>query len=463
MNLSNKFGFEPLQDLNLPSEEKINKFGFEPIQKTEGFFLEKIPLLKEKIELGKTILKGTAEGLQKLGQMIGPSNPYDVKAGRQTPEKFTQELEKALPGEEETFIQKGMRRGLGQMPSAIAFPGSVFTNIPRSIVAGFLGESGKELGLSEWAQSALEITGYLGPDLAKQIISKGSNKQIIDAGRKVNLSDEQITPLIQSEFKQKWLSKLSPKRGSTERALESTKKGLDESYGFLQKGEKAAKEISERSEGKLINSLRNSLNEMPSGVRTKIKEDLDDLLANKITGRSLINFFVDVNHEIGSNSKQLSLLKDPIKKALKELSPELGEDFNMINKLYSNYFDIASKLKPNLASDIVSAAESLGILGGTLGFLTYGNYLPLSTFVGEKVARKLAQQMLINPRFQQIPSKMVNALNENKFNVVSELINEFGKEIKKYDPKKGEELENIKIEDIKKIFNQEKSPNQKIM
>lgn len=422
----------------------------------EGYFAlaEKAPKPKEKSFLNdvsdyaKTFIKGTIEGFEKLGTAIGPTGKA-IRQPEKELEKLTESLNQILPTDE-GFIQRGIRRGLKEAPTFLATPGgSTLSNIPRSIVAGFLGEGAKELGAPEWAQSALELTSFITPDITKKLLSSGKNKELIEFAKKMGMTDEQITPLLQSDFKQKWLTKLSPKRGSTQKALTNTKNALSETYGTLQKSEAAGKEISEVNNGKLINSLLEKLNEIPREIRGVIEKDLNDLLNNKITGKSLINFWKDINSNLSWKTKQLSTLKEPIKKALNTISPELSKDFEMTNDLFSKYYNISAKLKPNLTTDIISAAEALGVIGS----ITLGHYPHLVHILGEKSARKLAQQMLINPHFQQLSKKMIVALNQNKFGLAQKLTDEFRKEIKKFSPEIAEKIENLSLKEFENLVN----------
>jgi hypothetical protein len=260
--------------------------------------------------------------------------------------------------------------------------------------------------------------------------------------------------LIQSEFKQKWLSKLAPKRGATQKSLESTKQQLQESYSSLKKSPTAKKEISEIENGKLINRLREQLNEMPSSVRGKIEKDLEDLLANKVTGSSLINFYADVNHYLGENAKQLSQLKEPIKKALSSISPDLSKDFEFVNDLYSKYYKIAGRLKPNLTSDIIQAGEALGLFGS----IVTGNYPTLVTILGEKGAKHVARLMLTSPHLQQLAKKSVIAINENKFPLAKKLIEEYKNYFKKIEPEVYEKLSLLSDEELMEFLS---TPQQK--
>lgn len=432
--MNNKIDFwQRASEFSEPEQKKSGK---------EGFW-------DQAANLGKTVLKGSIEGVTRLGRMMGPTfeeNPEKLL------ESQTEKLEELLPTEE-GYFERGLRRGLKQAPSVMAFPGSALQTLPRAIAAGFIGEASKDLGAPEWAQTAAELTAYIGPDITKKLIEAGKNKDIIKAARELGISDEALTPILQSNFKQKWLSKIAPRRGTTEKALSQSKAELSETYNTLQNSEVALQELLEPEKEKLLHSFFKSFKEMPAKVRKNVRTDLADLLNEPITGKSLINFFKDVNANLGPKTKQLSLLKSPIKNALKSISPELGNDFELINNLHSKFYPIAKKLKPSITNDIGTAVikglEKIGIIGGILT----GNYPTLITIVGEMASRKLAQQMLINPRLQQFSSKMIEALNQHKYGMAVKISNLIKNEIKKFDPETANKLENISEEDFNRVFN----------
>jgi len=428
-----------------PSSKKID-FDFEayevPEQKEEKSYFQNIQ------DYGKTILKGGAEGLSRLGQVMSPLQDIHGASDSDQFEKQTENLDVLLPTEDESFGQKSIRRGLNQAPTALAFPGSAAGAGGRALLAGFAGQGAEELGLPEWAQTAAELTAYIGPDVTRKLLEKGKNSDIIKEARRLGLSDEQITPLIQSEFKQKWLSKLAPKRGSTQAALSNTKSGLGNIYESIETSPIAHKPISSEASKKFTDSLEKQFIKLPREIRDKVERDAQDLLGSEINGNTLINFWKDLNSHYGPGKEKLGILKEPIKNAIKSISPEMGKDFDTVNALYSKYSGIASKLKPSIASDIVSGAEAVGLLGS---FFT-GNFPLLSSIVGEKAARKLAQQMLINPRFQQLSSKGISALNENKFMIVKKTSDALAKEIAKIDKDAAKKIQSISDEDFKDLI-----------
>lgn len=456
-----RWSIPPLEEIkkNETREEKIARWSKPPSEEKEQENDESF--LSDIKDYGKTILKGTAEGLGRLGQMMSGhvKRPEISDEGKiilpeskeQEKERQTKALDKLLPTDE-GFVQKSIRRGLREAPSMAAFPGGNAGTLARTGIAGFAGQTAEELGLPEWAQEAAELTSFIGPDLTKKILSKGKNKELIEFAKKMGMTDSEIAPLLNSEFKQKWLSGIASKSQSGQKALSKTKKALDSTYGFIQKSDQAAKEISEKANGSLINGIYEKLNDMPRNIRSVIEKDLQDLLENKITGNSLINFWKDINSAGGPNKKQISLLKQPVKEALQSVSPELAEGFEMVNKLHSKYHQIASKLKPGKMDSIMKMGEyALGM--NALSGLFMGDFSKLALFAGEKGARKLSQEMLTNPRFQQLSSKMVEAINNNKFGAAKKLSESFASLVKDEYPELSKELKNLTIEDFKNSFN----------
>ena len=416
-------------------------------------YAKRAPEIKEKSFLndvkdyGKTILKGSAEGITKLGRMFGPTLERPGFEERQT-----EALDVLLPTDE-GFGQKALRRGLREVPSAIATGGgSAAIQGARALGAGLLGESAKSLGAPEWLQTAAEFTAFIGPDVTKKLLSSGKNKEIIDFGRKMGMTDEQLTPLLQSDRKQRWLAKLSPKRGKTEEALKSTKEGLGSTYSKIQESEQAAKSLSQTSTNKLMDDIASKLDDLPRELRNKVQPDLDDLLNNKVTGKSLMNFWSDLNSHFSGDKKRLSILKGPVKEAIGLVSPQLEKDFELANSLYSKFYPISKRLMPTITSDIVKAAETIGIGGSVIGAM-FGHYSPILSLLGEKTGKQLAKNMLINPRFQQLSKKMVVAINQNKYPLAKKVLEQFKNEVSKIDKNASDKLESLTEEEFERLLN----------
>lgn len=410
-----------------------------PAPKDDSFF----NIVKD---YGKTALKGGIEGISKFGQMISPSLDIPLQPSLSL-EQQSQNLDKILPTDE-GFAQKTLRRGLKEAPTMLSFPGMAPAQTAiRTGAAAALGQTAEELGAPEWAQTAAELSAFIGPDIFKKLIASGSKKEIIEAARKLGLSDEAITPLIQGDFKQKWLSYISPRRGYTEKALKQSKGELSTAYRAIQKSEEASKQVSPEMRKNVLAAIEKQLLELPVETRNKILGDFKELKKGKLTGDSLINFYSDVN-EVAGKSSRVFTVKGPVKEALKSISPELEKDFSLINDLYSKYYKISAKLKPTLTTDIIGASEALGALSAAMT----GYYPYLVKIGGEKVARKVAQKMLLNPRYQQIPEKIMRAAKDNKYSVVRKGIEELKQLFGDDSPEIADQLDALTDEEIQSIF-----------
>lgn len=421
---------------SFPEEETLEgNFQIDPVEEPQD------NLIKGYL---KSAGKGVLEGLHKFGRIMGPL--MSNKSESQIQKELTEALDIAIPQSEESYGQRALRRGLGEAPTMLAFPGSKLSTLPRAIAAGFLGEGAKDLGLPEWAQTAAEVTAYIGPELTKKILEKGSNKEIISSAKKFGLNDQQIAPLIQSEFKQRWLSKLSPKGGRTQRILGETKKSLGEASEALSSRPEAAIELTQPQQQRFLKELGEKGFKIASETRKRVNQDFVDLLRKPITSESMIELYRKLNKTLGTKSKEISMFKTPIKNMISEISPDLGKDFENLNNLFSRYYKIAGRLKPDLVSGLVNAAESMGLFGS---FLT-GNYLAMKALLAEKGARITAREILLNPRLQQLGEKMLLSINQNKYGIATKIGNQIINQINEKDENLN--LPNLKEKEVLRLL-----------
>lgn len=407
--------------------------------------------LDDAVNFGKNLLKAGVRGVHKFGRMMGPL-PVPGKTEQEVQEEFTEQLDDLLPTEEGGYVSRSLERGLSEAPTMLTFPGGGTAQTAiRTGAAGFLGEGVKELGGGEIPQAIAELSAFIGPDLAKKLLASGSNKEIIEAARNLGLKDAEIAPLLQSEFKQKWLGKLASGRGKVQDTLKRTKEALGQVYNNLRAIPAAKTALPQQQATELINLIQDKLFEMPSIVREKIAADFKDLVSKPITGDSLINFWQDINatmkaakNDLGDAAKYLSNLKDPLKGGLAKLSPQLANDFEWTNKLATRFYDISSRLKPNLYTDIMQASQAIKLLGG----VTFGYYPVLVEFAGEAAARKLAREMLLNPRFQNLSNKMVSAINQNKWRGAEKILDSMIKEVKDISPEIAAQLQAVDFKEL---------------
>jgi hypothetical protein len=430
-----------------------------------------------------SIPKGAVKGLIQFGRMMGPlpdtqetvdSQGNVIDEQKYEPEKIAAQLDEWFPTTED-FVPGAIERGLGMAPTILGSPGGLLAGgglgtATRIGAASAAGEGAKQAGMPEWVQTISETVPLLAPSLSaankagasegvlakiiadkapqkiadrvKDMMTKNATKkELLDFARQAGMKESEITPLLQGEMKQKWLTKLASKGESTQAKLKASQESIGNVFNSIKESPAAQKVFTEKQSSKLVKSLQDKFEQMPSSVRNVVQEDFQQLLKGEMTGEKVIKFFRDINHELGSKTKQLSTLKDPIKKALMEVDGELGRSFDMTNKLYGKYAEIAKRLKTS-EHDKLYAAGKGGI--ALTGLLT-GNFGMIKGLAAYEGSRKLAEHMLTNPRLQNLSTKMISALNQNKFQVAEHLKRQMIDEVKEVDPAVAKALQELNI------------------
>lgn len=374
-------------------------------------------------------IKGVAKALGKFGSFAAPlvleDEPFEervkiLEAGKKEREKFEQgTLENLLPTKER-FAEQALERGGEILPTSLR-PGAWIEGGIRALLAGFVGEGIKKAGGGSIAQAVGEIGALGAPRLGKSISPIKSQKSIVDFARKHGLSEEEITPLIQSPKKLAFFGKMAKKGGKTEDALQKSLDARKRIYSQLETSPAAQSAISPEISSDFLNETAMLMHKLPSSLREKAFPDYMDLLKKLKSGEAktadFMNLWGDLNYEISHGSKGLGILKDPIEKVFKKSSPGFSEDFELTRDLYKRFYPVAKKLKPTVSEELLDAGE----VGGLLYAVAKGKLGLLTEILGVESARRLSREMLINPRLQNLHLQMVNALNANKFSVAKEI------------------------------------------
>lgn len=318
-----------------------------------------------------------------------------------------------IAGRGAEFLGEGVATGAGG--KALAFLGG----------AGVTGQGIREVGLPEWAATTAETAIPFGSSLiSKKLPGTKNTKDTIEAGRKIGLTEDLITPLIQGETKVSTLGKVAKKGSRTKKKFAQIKEKLGDSYDNIKSSQAAktkipnAEQINLRREfGAIRNDLSKTLAPSPDkqAAIDYVEKALDTLRNIEVTPEHLVNFWQDINKSVNWNSlnggkKALARLKEPVSKTLKNVAPQLAEDFEMTNQLYTKYAQISRQLKPNIVDSIVNKGEIMAGIPAA-GALVFGNPWPLIGVGGEVGVRLLAREMLINPYFQQLGTKLMTNFN----------------------------------------------------
>lgn len=333
-----------------------------------------------------------------------------------------------LPLESKTLgheiIQLGTGLGTGLLQKLTTQP-SKFSGIVNKL---------KAQGVSEKS---------VGPALQQQLAKKFTQGEIIAEGRRLGMTDKEIAPLLNSDRKVRFLSKVAHKGTRSTEALAKTRDKLSSSYEALKGSEAASTPFAKPLQNETLSKLQQTLQDLPSVVREGILQDTKDLLKQPhLNGKNLINYRQKIEGTIRSDPekyKQLSVLKKVIDEGILNSNPQLAREYHGLNRLYERYAKTASALKPNITDSFVSKGEAVA---GLYGILTF-NVPLLTKIAGENATRRLITETFVNPRFQQLNTKLVNALNENKFGLAAKIAESISKDVRDASPELADEIEEI--------------------
>lgn len=315
--------------------------------------------------------------------------------------------------------------------------------------AGITGESIRELEGPESLASGAEIVGSIIPSIIQgKVVPRGSlANQIVNSGRKIGLTDKQISPLIQGEKKVATLGKVARKGSKTKKLFESIKEKLGDSYSAIKSNPEAKIKIPRTDQIELRKEFGNIRNELSKTLAPSpdkeaalkyIETSLENIRNVDVTPEYLVNFWQDINKSVKWNSiqggkKALAKLKEPVSEIFNKINPELAQEFENTNILYNKYANIAKKLRPDFIESLVNKGELLTIPAAGFSLIS-GNPSLLVGLGSEMAVRMLSREMLINPYFQNIGSKLVKNFNQSSLKGITESLNEVQKYMKKKYP-----------------------------
>lgn len=366
-------------------------------------------------------------------------------------------------GEGKTPAGRISGRGAKFFGEGVTLPGGGLKSLFGLGASGVAGQSIRESEGSETLATGIEIGGPILQSLTsgKLFPKTKEGKELLSGGKKIGLTEKQLTPLLQSENKTAILSKFARKGTKSKKLFNSIKETLGETYSNLKKLPQAQNKLPNAEQiglRKNFNSIRNELSKTLAPSPDKeaalnyIENALETLRDTNISPEYLINFWQDINKSVRWNSiqggkKALSQLKEPILSTLKKVSPEIAGDFEITNKLYSKYAQVAKKLKPDLVDSFINKGEIIASVPAALSIIS-GNPFALMSLGTEAAVRLLGREMLLNPYFQNLSQKLVKNFNQGSVKGLTELVKQ-GKEYleRKYPEEKWDFLINSTIED----------------
>lgn len=373
----------------------------------------------------RSLLSAFPKGVLKAARGISPLpnlGPIPEKLASKLTEQFLPTQER-LP---EQLLERTGKVGTYLAGGEASIPSKVI----RSGIGALAGQVAKETGGGELAQDIAELSSMSLPELSKNILSKKSQQRVVNFLRSKGFSENEITPLIQSPKKLARYAKFASKGEKTNKLMRDIYGKFENVYSSIREQGENLPSLSGEKLGKFERDFQETIDKIPKYYRRKMSEEVKDLMNSEMKFTDLVDFNQAINAEIGSvkgGKAVLGLLKEPIDKGLASINPQLASDYKLANELYRHRIDVTNHLRTKQIDDLIDIGEAGTVVAG----IADQNLGLIAKVVGASGMRRLAREMLINPKLQNISSKMLQAVKENKIPVALKLYKTFKDEVPK--------------------------------
>lgn len=371
----------------------------------------------------RSLLGAFPKGVLQAVQSINPFQPPGPISGKGA-EKA---IERIFPTQEklpEQLLQRG-----GKLATFLAGGrGSLVGKAARAGVGALAGQTVKELGGGEIAQDIAELSSMALPDLAKQIPAKQAQQRVVNFLRQKGFTENEITPLLQSPKKLARYAKFATKSEKTNKLMRDIYGKFDNVYSSIREQGQNLPGLTTEQLSKFEGEFQKTLDKIPKYYRKKMTEEIADLNNSPMKFSDFIDFYQAINAEIGpvkGGRAVLGTLKAPIENAMKELSPELAKDYQLANELYGKRIDVTKHLRTSQIDDLIDLGEAGALIGG----IADQNLGLIGKVLGISGARRLAREMLINPRLQNKSLRMLEAVKKNHLPLAIKLYESFKEDV----------------------------------
>lgn len=427
------------------------------VEESPGTFKEYGTLVDEPSRARSLVgapLKGASKRIADIMEFVAESPPgklirkipsaKEVFTGKkEAPPKPWEDIrefaEEKFPTQEKE-LEKYLERAGGLGAEALLSPGGLVAKGAKTLGGAALGYATEKLGAPDWAQAIAESLPFFYSG-GKKIPLKPSQKNLGEFLRKQGLTENEIAPLLKSPEQIELWSKFAAKGGPSKKLVKSIYEKSGKIYDTLETAGKKAPPLSEKATEDFLISLSEITDKMPVKYRNLIRGDIREFMQKGRGGfEDLTNLYKDINAVIGAETGGKAIIgqiKEPIVKAMKSISPELAEDFQLANQLYGKRAKLANKLLTRSQVDnLIDLGELFQLVAGVFN----GDVNLIGGAIGVAAGRKLARQMLINPRLQNISTRVGEALKNNKYALAEKGMREFAKEVGKKDKELEEKI-----------------------
>lgn len=347
----------------------------------------------------------------------------------------------------EQLYQEAFGRLGRSLPSALLGPGALATALTSEAGGLSAKELIKGLGGGETSQTVADILAGLGSGTAQSMISRRSGiapkglEKLEAKGKEFGLTEKELTPLLQSEKKGRFFSKLARKSPKDQKMFEDIESKFGDAFSGIRDQASKLPPLNDSQETKLVNSFQAVVDDLKKTIKpSKDKEEvikfmessIDKVLLDGTNPEELINFYRDINQTvnwkaISGGKKKLAEFKNIIKDSLKEVDPKLSQEFEVSNELYSKFKQTEKFMKPEIYDKFLEMQKYIGIPTAIGDFLLTGNPSGLYAEGAIIGIREIARQALLNPKIQNLRKNFFRAIESNS----PKLAKQIGKEVEK--------------------------------
>lgn len=427
----NELTFESRRSRNLPQQNGTPE---------QDMYQESLPsgkyVFEEEKPSSKTASIGRAAGRGLLDALLDASSMFPVATGRgpASTDILKDLYEQYIGVPEEGVAERFTERAARNLPwLLVGGAGGIAGKVGRGLFSSALGQLAEEAEIGPLGQFIAESIGLGVPSFGKRIQPTKAQKPVVEMLRRRGLTEKEIAPSLTSPSSAQRLKYLAKRTGVTEKRIKRTQEAMGRVYDQLREEGKATPILGSNRSSMLRSSLENIIEDLPEEITKNASAKIEKTFMKPVKAKDLIDLTWKLNQEIFSGKvknpkKALNALKDPIGKALIEIDPEIGKDFQLLQGNYSNFLRGVSKhLKPDTFTNLLKYGKMGTLVSGILSF----NPILVKGVLGTEAARYGFAELLLNPRFKNLTNQMLKAIDTNKVALAKKISDQMKKEVEK--------------------------------
>ncbi len=379
-----------------PSAKRFRKI--EPSQKGP----EKQSKIESVLSAGA---KGLIRGGKELGKLHDPISAFISGISKKNDKDIDESvLESTLPSKE--GFSESLAERTGRMAPGFALgPGRIASKAGSLIGGALSGQLAEESGANPWLQAGAEVLGSIlggSPSGALRPRAGSRQEQLINTARGHGLSEAEIAPAIQSQNKIGFLSPIAHRGQGTVGRIFRSRNAIGRIFNNLSNSAEGQQARSPEELAPMLNDISQELQNLPNPVRDLIARDAQDMISGPGNAASIMNFYQDVNYQIGRGNGHLGGVRRILERYLTNF---LGDDFTAANELYTNNRRLGIRIRPDLSSHFHDFRNAADLSSAIVD----GNKKGIISAVTQILSRFTASKSLVSPYMQHIPQKIIDS------------------------------------------------------